>query len=151
MTYSLALSECFYRNSVSVKLRSINPFTDSYPRRQKKISFNDSLCVNFKHFLLILCCALAQILTSYRFFTNLFSLCRGNMSKPSGRCCRVFSFLDIVSLCRCAQVCKYWNILALDGSNWKRIDLFSFQVDVQVSFSRRSLSGFWSGDCSPVG
>jgi len=45
---------------------------------------------------------------------------------------RVFSFLDIVSLCRCAQVSKYWNILALDGSNWQYVDLFSFQRDVEV-------------------
>ena len=49
--------------------------------------------------------------------------------------CRVFSFLDIVSLCRCAQVSKYWNILALDGSNWQYIDLFSFQRDVEVVLS----------------
>ena len=47
--------------------------------------------------------------------------------------CRVFSFLDIVSLCRCAQVSKYWNILALDGSNWQYVDLFSFQRDVEVT------------------
>ena len=28
---------------------------------------------------------------------------------------------------------QYWNILALDGSNWQRVDLFDFQVDVKVS------------------
>ncbi|KAF0296641.1 F-box/LRR-repeat protein 20 [Amphibalanus amphitrite] len=65
-----------------------------------------------------------------------------NKKLPKEVLIRVFSFLDIVSLCRCAQVCKYWNILALDGSNWKRIDLFSFQVDVQgcvvENISRRS-------------
>ena len=27
---------------------------------------------------------------------------------------------------------QYWNILALDGSNWQRVDLFDFQVDVKV-------------------
>jgi hypothetical protein len=30
------------------------------------------------------------------------------------------------------QVSKLWNILALDGSNWQRIDLFEFQRDVEV-------------------
>jgi hypothetical protein len=28
---------------------------------------------------------------------------------------------------------KAWNILALDGSNWQRVDLFNFQTDVEVS------------------
>lgn len=68
---------------------------------------------------------------------------------------RIFSFLDVVSLCRCAQVSdedmqllfkyiifflqillqvsKQWNILALDGSNWQKIDLFDFQRDIEVS------------------
>ena len=60
----------------------------------------------------------------------------------------VFSFLDVVSLCRCAQVCKVcgvsrvtpftilpiqdWNILALDGSNWQTMDLFDFQTAIEV-------------------
>uniref|UniRef100_A0A915I0V2 F-box domain-containing protein n=1 Tax=Romanomermis culicivorax TaxID=13658 RepID=A0A915I0V2_ROMCU len=43
----------------------------------------------------------------------------------------VFSYLDIVSLCRCAQVCKNWYTLALDGSNWQHVDLFTFQKDVK--------------------
>lgn len=25
-----------------------------------------------------------------------------------------------------------WNVLALDGSNWQRIDLFDFQRDIEV-------------------
>jgi len=54
-----------------------------------------------------------------------------NRKLPKELLLRVFSFLDIVSLCRCAQVSKYWNILALDGSNWQYIDLFSFQTDVE--------------------
>lgn len=45
---------------------------------------------------------------------------------------RIFSYLDVVSLCRCAQVSKYWNLLALDGSNWQKIDLFDFQRDIEV-------------------
>jgi F-box and leucine-rich repeat protein 2/20 len=68
---------------------------------------------------------------------------------------RILSYLDVVSLCRCAQVgskivinfdsikqypfpilivkvSKYWNILALDGSNWQKIDLFDFQRDIEV-------------------
>lgn len=31
------------------------------------------------------------------------------------------------------KVSKYWNILALDGSNWQKIDLFYFQIDIEVS------------------
>src|SRR6218665_2891735 len=45
---------------------------------------------------------------------------------------RVFSYLDVLSLCRCASVSKYWNQVALDGSNWQRVDLFRFQTDVEV-------------------
>lgn len=30
---------------------------------------------------------------------------------------------------------QYWNVLALDGSNWQRVDLFEFQRDVVVSYS----------------
>lgn len=45
---------------------------------------------------------------------------------------RIFSFLDIVTMCRCAQVCKNWNKLAMDGSNWKEVDLFYFQKDIKV-------------------
>ena len=26
------------------------------------------------------------------------------------------------------QVSKSWNVLALDGSNWQKVDLFEFQV-----------------------
>ena len=44
---------------------------------------------------------------------------------------RAFSYLDVVSLCRCAQVSRAWNILALDGSNWQRVDLFEFQVKIE--------------------
>ncbi|XP_057243263.1 F-box/LRR-repeat protein 20 [Malurus melanocephalus] len=46
-------------------------------------------------------------------------------------CSRIFSFLDVVTLCRCAQVSRAWNVLALDGSNWQRIDLFDFQRDIE--------------------
>ena len=28
----------------------------------------------------------------------------------------------------CSQVSKSWNVLALDGSNWQKVDLFEFQV-----------------------
>ncbi len=30
----------------------------------------------------------------------------------------------------CLQVSKSWNVLALDGSNWQKVDFFEFQVDV---------------------
>uniref|UniRef100_A0A9L0K9P5 F-box domain-containing protein n=1 Tax=Equus asinus TaxID=9793 RepID=A0A9L0K9P5_EQUAS len=55
-----------------------------------------------------------------------------NKKLPKELLLRIFSFLDIVTLCRCAQISKAWNILALDGSNWQRIDLFNFQTDVET-------------------
>ncbi|XP_070184697.1 F-box/LRR-repeat protein 20-like, partial [Littorina saxatilis] len=54
-----------------------------------------------------------------------------NKKLPKELVLRIFSFLDVVTLCRCAQVCKTWNLLALDGSNWQRVDLFEFQKDVE--------------------
>ncbi|KAB7503555.1 F-box/LRR-repeat protein 20, partial [Armadillidium nasatum] len=54
-----------------------------------------------------------------------------NRKLPRELLLRVFSYLDVVSLCRCAQVSNYWHILALDGSNWQRIDLFNFQTDIE--------------------
>lgn len=54
-----------------------------------------------------------------------------NKKLPKELLLRIFSFLDIVTLCRCAQISKAWNILALDGSNWQRVDLFNFQTDVE--------------------
>jgi len=53
-----------------------------------------------------------------------------NKRLPKELLLNIFSFLDVVSLCRCAQVSKYWEVLAKDGSNWKTIDLFSFQTDI---------------------
>ncbi|KAK2119301.1 hypothetical protein P7K49_000687 [Saguinus oedipus] len=38
---------------------------------------------------------------------------------------------NVVTLCRRAQVSRAWNVLALDGSNWQRIDLFDFQRDIE--------------------
>lgn len=64
-----------------------------------------------------------------------------NKKLPKELLLRVFSFLDIVSLCRSAQVSKAWNLLALDGSNWQKVNLFEFQRDVKTfvvqSLSRR--------------
>uniref|UniRef100_A0A915CQX8 F-box domain-containing protein n=1 Tax=Ditylenchus dipsaci TaxID=166011 RepID=A0A915CQX8_9BILA len=34
---------------------------------------------------------------------------------------------------RCAQVCRSWNKLAMDGSNWQSVDLFDFQKDVKTA------------------
>lgn len=53
-----------------------------------------------------------------------------NKKLPKELIIRIFSYLDINSLCRCACVSKYWNTLALDGSNWQYVDLFNFQTDV---------------------
>ncbi|XP_015121775.1 F-box/LRR-repeat protein 20 [Diachasma alloeum] len=55
-----------------------------------------------------------------------------NKKLPKELLLRILSYLDVVSLCRCAQVSKAWNVLALDGSNWQRIDLFDFQRDVEI-------------------
>ena len=30
------------------------------------------------------------------------------------------------------QVSKSWNVLALDGSNWQKVDLFEFQVELNL-------------------
>lgn len=54
-----------------------------------------------------------------------------NTMLPKELILKIFSFLDIVSLCRCAQVSKYWNRLALDGDNWQSVSLFDFRVAVQ--------------------
>ncbi|CAJ0580851.1 unnamed protein product, partial [Mesorhabditis spiculigera] len=50
-----------------------------------------------------------------------------NQALPRELLLRIFSLLDMVSLCRCAQTCRYWNLLALDGSNWMTVDFFDFQ------------------------
>ncbi len=55
-----------------------------------------------------------------------------NRRLPKELLLRIFSHLDVVSLCRCAQVSRSWNILALDGSNWQRVDLFIFQTDIET-------------------
>ncbi|VDN86105.1 unnamed protein product [Brugia pahangi] len=54
-----------------------------------------------------------------------------NRVLPKELILRIFSFLDITSLCRCAQTCRHWNLLALDGSNWQQVDLFQFQKDIK--------------------
>ncbi|ESN96241.1 hypothetical protein HELRODRAFT_163285 [Helobdella robusta] len=43
---------------------------------------------------------------------------------------RIFSYLDLLSLCRCACVSRIWNALATDGSVWQAIDLCKFQTDI---------------------
>lgn len=64
-----------------------------------------------------------------------------NKKLPKELILRIFSFLDVVTLCRCAQVSKLWNVLALDGSNWQRVDLMIFQRDIEetvvLNLSRR--------------
>uniref|UniRef100_A0A915Q137 F-box domain-containing protein n=1 Tax=Setaria digitata TaxID=48799 RepID=A0A915Q137_9BILA len=55
-----------------------------------------------------------------------------NRILPKELILRIFSFLDITSLCRCAQTCRHWNLLALDGSNWQQVDLFQFQKDIKT-------------------
>lgn len=56
-----------------------------------------------------------------------------NRMLPTELILRVFSYLDITSLCRCAQVCRSWNKLAMDGSNWMDVDLFLFQREVKTA------------------
>ncbi|CAF0843962.1 unnamed protein product [Adineta steineri] len=60
------------------------------------------------------------------------NICLLDTKLPKELILRIFSFLDYQSLCRCAQVSKYWSTLALDGSNWQSIDLKSFQRDIHV-------------------
>lgn len=57
-----------------------------------------------------------------------------NQKLPKELLLRIFSYLDVLALCRCAQVSKSWNLLALDGSNWQKIDLFNFQTDIEVKY-----------------
>uniref|UniRef100_A0A674DTP9 F-box and leucine-rich repeat protein 2 n=1 Tax=Salmo trutta TaxID=8032 RepID=A0A674DTP9_SALTR len=54
-----------------------------------------------------------------------------NKKLPKELLLRIFSNLDVITLCRCSQVSKAWNVLALDGSNWQKIDLFNFQTDIE--------------------
>ncbi|VEL19662.1 unnamed protein product [Protopolystoma xenopodis] len=54
-----------------------------------------------------------------------------NEKLPKELILRIFSHLDITTLCKCSQVCKFWCQCAFDGSNWKNINLFDFQRDVQ--------------------
>ncbi|VDM31104.1 unnamed protein product, partial [Hydatigera taeniaeformis] len=54
-----------------------------------------------------------------------------NDALPRELILKIFSYLDIETLCTCAQVCKFWYKCAFDGSNWKRTNLFNFQRDVQ--------------------
>ncbi|CAD5220919.1 unnamed protein product [Bursaphelenchus xylophilus] len=56
-----------------------------------------------------------------------------NRVLPKELLLRIFSYLDIVTLCKCAQVCRVWNRLAMDGSNWQQVDLFDFQKDIKAS------------------
>uniref|UniRef100_A0A0N4ZCZ7 F-box domain-containing protein n=1 Tax=Parastrongyloides trichosuri TaxID=131310 RepID=A0A0N4ZCZ7_PARTI len=55
---------------------------------------------------------------------------------------RVFSYLDMKSLCQGAQVCKLWNNLAMNGANWMVVNFFDYQRDIKPSvvenISRRS-------------
>lgn len=39
---------------------------------------------------------------------------------------------DIQMMLRCAQVSSLWHRLALDGSNWQKVDLFHYQKDVKT-------------------
>ncbi|CAB3403188.1 unnamed protein product [Caenorhabditis bovis] len=56
-----------------------------------------------------------------------------NKMLPKELILRIFSYLDTKALCRCAQTCRAWNVLALDGSNWQSVDLFTFQKDVKTA------------------
>ena len=38
----------------------------------------------------------------------------------------------------CVLVVQLWNVLALDGSNWQRVDLMIFQRDIEVCIFRIS-------------
>ncbi|XP_054548980.1 F-box/LRR-repeat protein 2 isoform X5 [Talpa occidentalis] len=55
----------------------------------------------------------------------LFSLLL-NFTWSNPECTKYVHSIGLDSFCNVA-----WNILALDGSNWQRIDLFNFQTDVE--------------------
>ncbi|KAL5508945.1 hypothetical protein EMCRGX_G004216 [Ephydatia muelleri] len=64
---------------------------------------------------------------------------------PDDLLLKIFSFLDVVSLCRCAQVSKTWSSLALHGSNWQHVCLFDFQTAIEgkvVGHLSRRCGGF---------
>lgn len=42
---------------------------------------------------------------------------------PEEILCQIFSFLDLVSLSRCAQVCRLWRVIALDPPLWEELNL----------------------------
>lgn len=46
--------------------------------------------------------------------------------------CSLSRLIKIVIVC-VSLFFQSWNVLALDGSNWQRIDLFNFQRDIEVS------------------
>ncbi|CAJ0941271.1 unnamed protein product, partial [Mesorhabditis belari] len=54
-----------------------------------------------------------------------------NQALPKELILRIFSYLDVITLCRSAQTCRYWNLLALDGSNWMEVNFFEFQRDIK--------------------
>jgi len=88
------------------------------------LQFGSSICL----FYLLAC----KVFEWLNFMNHLWT--KSNVFNIQKHCLsyRIFSYLDVVSLCRCAQVSKAWNVLALDGSNWQRMDLFDFQTDVEV-------------------
>ena len=46
----------------------------------------------------------------------------------------LFSFLDVKTLCRCAQTCTFWNAIAQDQDLWKRLYISNLQLEIPISF-----------------
>ena len=62
--------------------------------------------------------------------------------------CSIFSYLDIVSLCLCGGVCKYWHQMARDGSIWQHVHfLHARRLPFQVTVSNSTLSFHLSCIC----
>ena len=43
---------------------------------------------------------------------------------PRNAAVKIFSYLSIVDLCRCAQVCRAWKILTNSNVLWSKLDLY---------------------------
>ncbi|KAJ8386265.1 hypothetical protein AAFF_G00174610 [Aldrovandia affinis] len=70
-----------------------------------------------------------------------------NKKLPKELLLRIFSYLDVVTLCRCAQVSKAWNVLALDGVTGRRSTCSTSRQTSRVAWWRTSLSDV-GGSCA---
>ena len=53
---------------------------------------------------------------------------------PHNAAIRIFSFLSVVDLFRCAQVCRSWKIMTNSNVLWSKLDLFPIRTKWVISF-----------------